>query len=175
MSLVQGVVQKISSNGKAASIKVNGVFYGCGFGSKPEKLPCKEGDTIEFQSSQNGQWNNADIRTIRVIAAGVAVNVPGAAAGAAVPARDRAAEDAQRQRSITWQASRNAAIEVARLAKELDILPLGAKKADQLQALKAFIHDTTVEFYVDTDTVANKGVDVFANPTQDVQEEDFSN
>jgi len=153
-----GVVQVIRYNGKATNLQVDGVWYGAGFVA-PDKLPCKEGDNVafEFSVSPDGKFKNVNPRNITVTA-----GVPKSNATGNYPPPAGGRNNDVTQRQITWQASRNAAIEVAKLAKELDILPLGAKKNEQLANLQGFIHDLSVEFYAETEAVGKNGLDKFA-------------
>lgn len=52
-----------------------------------------------------------------------------------------------RQRVIVYQAARNAAIEMAKVAAQSDALALPAKKADKFDALAAFVDELTVKFF----------------------------
>ena len=154
MSSIQGTVKVVRYTGKATNIQVDGQWYGCGFGTTPDKLNFKEGDTIQFTYQQKGDFKNIDLKSVQVQA-----GVPKPAASGGYQVRQ---SDDSRQRAITWQASRNAAIEVAKLAKELDILPLGTKKNEQLQNLQSFIHDLSVEFFTETENIGKNGLDQFA-------------
>lgn len=154
-NVVRGEVTAVSNKGKATNIQLNrSDWYGCGFVT-PDKLKFGKGDTISFTYTENGQYKNVDLKTVEVEKGqvGVAYTQPAAAA----PARDWDAKnklDAERQSAISVQSCRNSAIEVAKMLRELDALPVGSKKADVADNLIAFIDDLTDKYFKDTQNVA---------------------
>lgn len=152
-NVIRGKVAVVSVRGKAVNIQVEGQgWYGCGF-TTPDKLKFKQGDTISFSFTENGNFKNVDMKTVEV-EAGAAIKAPAAQSSSRTDwaAKDKA--DAERQRSISIQACRNSAIEATKILKELDALPLGSKKPDIAGNLLAFIDDLTMRWYEETQAVA---------------------
>ena len=143
---VVGVVEKISQRGKAFNINVDGTWYGFGF----EEPDFSEGVTAEFEVVKRGRFMNVDNKTFKVVDEKSAPK-KGSTGGKG--------SYGDVQRSINWQSARNAAIEVARIGVEAGAISLGSTKAKKLDALFAFIDNTTERYYYDTDTVATQGVE----------------
>jgi hypothetical protein len=170
MSQVQrGVVTAVSSKGKATNIQIDrGDWYGCGFVT-PDQLKFSKGDTISFSFSVNGQWKNIDLKTVEI-------EKGAPAQSAAAPEKRNSTDwdaknklDAERQAAISVQSCRNSAIEVAKMLKDLDALPVGSKKTDIAANLQAFVDDLTMQYFNDTQAIA-KGL----KPADVVQEETFN-
>lgn len=145
MAKAAGVVEIVAVKGNATNAKIAGVWYGCGFQFKGEFA---QGDNIEFEYSEKGQYKNVVLSSVRKVAGAAPAPVAQGNFGAA-----RAAADLTRQRSITYQASRNAAIEVAQIAVQAGILNLGKKEAEKLDHLLNFIEDLTAKYFDRTEAV----------------------
>ena len=173
MSMIKGRVTIVSNKGKATNIQVDGTdWYGCGFVT-PDKLPFKKGDVISFSYEENGQYKNVVLKSVEVERAVMSSAPPGGARKVEGMGKDQYWEqkseaDAENQKRICLQSCRNSAIEVTKMLKDLDALPLGSKKPDIAGNLVKFIDDLTDQFYKDTQNVAaDKG------RTAVVQEESF--
>lgn len=166
-NLARGKVAIVAGKGKATNIKLeDGTWYGCGFVT-PDKLKFRQGDSISFSYTENGNFKNIDLKTVDVEKSSVGA----APAPAAAPARDWDAKnklDEARQHAISVQSCRNSAIEVAKMLRELDALPVGSKKADVADNLVAFIDDLTDKYFKDTQAIA-----AGKSRTPVVQEETF--
>jgi len=139
-------------------------YIGVGF----EAPPCNEGDTISLQY----EFNNAGYK--QMVKGSMQV-LSSAAPQQREPAPQQAPAGAQggqskqsywdekekrdliTQRAIQYQASRNAAIEVAKIALEQDCLSLGAKKADRIDILLAFVDEVTDRYNKDVSDVMQTG------------------
>ena len=149
MSQVTGVVTDIpqitTKCGKTMySIVVNGDRFGIGM--YPPK--CSVGDTVTFTMSMNGQYKNAEPKTI-VVSAGVPrqdVAQVGKTAEAAGPVRGYGKSD-EVQDTISKQSALNTAIAFVKLAQEAGALPAPAKAKDKLEALDAIVKQYAREFY----------------------------
>lgn len=153
MSSCTGVVSAVSQKGKGCSFQVDKVWYGAGFMQLSE-LPFNKGDKISFEFTENGQWKNADMKSVKVLGSSPAPS----AASAPAESRDWGAKnklDAERQAAISVQSCRNSAIEVAKMLRELDALPVGSKKADVADNLVAFVDDLTDKYFRDTQAIAS--------------------
>lgn len=185
---VQRITTRQAGRGTATNIQVNGQWYGCGFNG----VPCQEGDVIQFTATQNGQYWNADVRTIQVIGGGgggqqhqsppqqrqqqgPARAQSGNARASSGGSRDaywekKEERDVITQKVIQLQASRNSAIAVCSAAISAGILPLPTKKADAFDAFLAAVDEVTARFERDA---ANKAAgnavfdaEVVAQPDQ---------
>lgn len=140
-------------------------YVGVGFAAPP----CTEGDTVSLQYELNDRGYKQMIKgSMQVLASGAAPAQPqaqaapaGAGPGAGPSKQDYWGEkekrDLQTQRAIQYQASRNAAIDVAKMALENDCLSLGAKKSDKLDILLGFIDEITDRFNQDVSDVVQDG------------------
>ena len=149
MSTVTGNVDRIYDNEKAYNLQVDGEWYGYGF--KSDGAPSfTEGQTISFDYEQRGKYKNIDKKTIKV--------VESSGGGAAAPnTRSNSADN--RQLSIQYQSSRNAAIQLVGVMLDAGAVAIPAKKADQFDAIVALVDDLTVKFHSDVDqTVEDGGV-----------------
>lgn len=154
-NIISGEVTAVSNKGKATNIQINrSDWYGCGFVT-PDKLKFQKGDNISFTYTENGQYKNVDLRSVEV--------QKGAAAPSAAPASgsgnsnnwdQKNAQDAERQRAISVQSCRNSAIEVVKILKDLDALPLGSKKQDIAGNLEKYVDDLTDRYFNETQQLA---------------------
>lgn len=147
-----GVVSALSQKGKGASFQIDKTWYGAGFVTI-DQLPFSKGDKISFDYTENGQWKNADIKSVKVLSA--TSSAPAAASGGSRDWDAKNKLDAERQSAISVQSCRNSAIEVAKMLKELDALPVGSKKADIADNLVAFVDDLTDKYFRDTQAIAS--------------------
>lgn len=141
--LINGVVSKINSANRAGrtvySVQVNGQYYG-GFWNDAPK--CQEGDNVQFDATQNGQYWNANPNTMQVVSA------PAAPAASAPATGGRSFND-NRQDSIVFQSSRKDAIQLVGIMLANDALTLPAKKADKYSVLVDIVRELTDEFAYD--------------------------
>jgi hypothetical protein len=136
MSNQVGVVEVISPRGKAFNAKIDGKWYGLGF-SKPEIVV---GNKVEFEIEMNGAFANA--KNFKVLKSEVARAPSVASTGATYIRNDST------QKAIQYQAARNAAIEVTKLAVDKGLIKLPAKQADQLDVALALIDEITERYDV---------------------------
>lgn len=154
MSLIKGYVEEVSGNEKNGvtywRIKVDNVRYGTG--SKQPK--CKQGDYIQFEATQNGQYWNADFKTIAK--ADPPASQQAATNAALAPSTKPWVPDAQRQDTISYQAARKDALEVVALLVSAGALEFGAKaKAnDKYEIINAAVDRFTTRYFNDTKRLA---------------------
>lgn len=146
MMQVEGYVQKITSKptstGKTMyNVTVNGVAYGAGL--YPPKF--KEQDFISFQATKNGNWNNMETRTVTIktapAGAPAMVNAPMTVTGNSFDSR---------QDAITHQASRNSALTMVGLLKDVGGIPGLSKaktEADKMQLMVSLVNEFTKDYY----------------------------
>ena len=143
--LINGVVERISNANRAGrtvySLQVNGTWYG-GFWNDAPK--CAQGNTVEFDATQNGNFWNANPNTLRVVESSAPAQAQQQPQTQQRP--NIGGDYASRQNSIVYQSSRKDAIEVVRLALEQDLVTLPTKKADKLGAVIAMIKEITEDF-----------------------------
>ena len=154
MSTVKGVIQKVNSkdfNGKKIwSIKVNDTWYGAGY-NQPK---VNEGENVEFETTQRGQYWNVD-GPINVLAASSASPATGGAKADGWAAKQAA--DEARQKIIQIQSSRNSAIEVVKIIVQAGALKLPTKQADQVDVILALVDELTDKYNKDTSDLASFG------------------
>lgn len=162
---VQGQIKRIitrkAGSGTAYTLQLmDGKYYGAGF--KPPA--CSEGDTVSFEYFENKagytQIVDGSIKTVEGAPAAApqgqaAPNVGGQGKTGYWDEKEK--RDLRTQKAIQYQASRNAAIDVAKMALEHDCLSLGQKKADKLDVLLAFIDETTDRFNQDVSDITENG------------------
>lgn len=160
---VKRVIARKAGSGTAYSIQLSdNMYYGNGFKS-PD---CSEGDTVQFEYYNNkAGYTQIAEGTLKVVE-GAPVAAPQGQAQAAPAAGgqsktgywdEKEKRDLKTQRAIQYQASRNAALEVAKMALEHDCLSLGQKKADKLDILMAFVDETTDRFNKDVTDFTTTG------------------
>lgn len=167
MSIIEGVVQKVSKRGNATNILVNEQWYGCGFNG----VPCQEGDQISVPVTQNGRFLNADVKNMQILGRGNTApqqqqaprqyadsgkQAYGGGKKASGGGFSRKMDDPV-QISIVQQSARNAAIQAVQLAAQLEAVPLPAKKADKFDALLALVDQVTERYFKSTQQVASDG------------------
>jgi len=129
------------------NVTVDGQKYGAGF----DCPPCVQGDFIEFETEQKGQYTN--IKNIRKAAAPAgAPAANNSSSGGAAPARIDT-----RDVSIRYQSSRKDALLLTQVLLENDALAVPAKKAEKADAIMAFVEDVTNQFYVKLQDVMDNG------------------
>jgi hypothetical protein len=195
MSTIIGQIQAVSQRGKATNIQVNGQWFGCGFNG----VPAKQGDFVQFEAVQNGQYLNADMGSFQVTGGGQAQQAPraqgqgggyqqrkpyGGGAQRQAPAQAAASKDDYwtkkeerdviTQQVIQLQASRNAAIAVCSAALAQGILPLPAKKADAFDTFLAAIDEAT-QRYEASSAAKRDGNDPFSDASGVVNADDDNN
>jgi len=120
------------------------------YGTGKVAAPVKEGDYIEFEAEQKGQYWNADPRTIKQLAKPtVPSNVEVAPKRTWVP-------DTDRQDSIIYQSSRKDSIETVKLLIESNALDFGKAKtvAQKVELVEMYIDKFTVRYFDDTKRLA---------------------
>lgn len=161
MAQVKGVVQaietkQVSGGTKTAySIVVGGQGYGAGL-FKPK---CKEGDYVTFEVEMNGNYKNVARNSLSVsdykpTAEDAPSKTSAATSGysnksTGVDWDAKAKADAERQDTISRQASSNSAIAFMQIMSANDALglPKSTAKGAQAKALTALLRKLEVEFY----------------------------
>jgi len=146
MSKVTGIIEKVWENAvktrtghaTAYSIVVEGTKYSCGFKLPPGVV---EGANVSFGTVVNGNYTNADTKTMEVLAPPTAHT--------ATPAPKGGTSAEARQEVIVYQSSRNAAIAVVDIMERAGAIKLPAKQADKYDAMVALVGLLTDEFHCD--------------------------
>lgn len=165
---ISGVVERkgerATSAGTTYSITVDNVNYGF-YKTVPK---CSEGDYVEFYAKQNGNYWNADAKTLKLIDRPASPPKPQPAAkGAWVPDKDR-------QDSIIYQSARKDALEFVQVLLTAGILDLGKSKtaAGKIEVAEIYLDKYTQRFFEDTKNLGHKDEEVAEK--REV-EEDFHN
>lgn len=155
MAQIKGVVQAIEtrevSGGRTAySLRVGGQSYGAGL-FKPK---CKEGDYVTFEEELNGIYRNVARNSLKVsdykeVPEDVPAPAKTATRSTGVDWDAKAKADAERQDTISRQASSNSAIAFMQILSANDALglPKSTAKGAQAKALTALLRKLEVEFY----------------------------
>lgn len=144
MTTIKGVVEKKYVNttkvGLTYALVVDNVRYGF-YKTDPK---CNEGDSVEFEASQKGDFWNADGKTLKVLGA-TRVATPAAATKSWVP-------DTARQDSITFQSARKDALSFMDLLIKSGNLDTGKAKAaaSKTDVMLAYLDQLTERFFEDT-------------------------
>lgn len=147
---MQGHINKISTkqgtgrNGPWTmyNLEIDGTWYGCGF-KKPD---ANEGDYVEFDVVQKGEYKNAE--NVKRSAGQPAASPSGPAPSIPVNKKDV---------SIHYQSCRKDAIQTLGVLLTHDAVKLPAKAADKYDAALALINELTNQFYFDLDSVIAEG------------------
>jgi len=139
---MQGTVNRINSNGKAFNAEISGTWYGCGFNAPK----FKEGDVLEFEVEQRGNFKNLGKHSVIGTSSG----------SSSAPAPAKASFD-DRNVSIAYQSSRKDALVFVQLLVQTGAISLPAKKADQADALQALVEDYAAQFYLKLEEIVKAG------------------
>lgn len=175
---MKGTYQGYKQNGKFFNVTVDGNFVGFGMTHPEDNLGLQEGDVIEFETYQRGNFTNADTKTVKKVTGdgGNSADNPSKAqskgSSGGMNKGDywdkKEARDIERQTVIEHQSSRNAAIETVRVMAEAGIASFGTKKADQYDACMALIDRITARYNSDIESVRENGLPV-SEDTSEVQ------
>ena len=178
MAQVKGVVQAIEqkevSGGRTAySLRVGGQLYGAGL-FKPK---CSEGDYVTFEEERNGNYKNIARNSLKVSDYKPAPEdnpapAKSAAKSTGVDWDAKAKADAERQDTISRQASSNSAIAFMQIMSANDALglPKSTAKGAQAKALTALLRKLEVEFY--ERNTGKVWVDITPNQKQENEQAD---
>ena len=151
---MQGTVNRVNNNGKAYSAEIDGQWYGAGF----NPVSFKEGDVLEFEIEQRGQFKN--LKNPRVVQGGVSEvsNAP-APAQAARPAKGGVDPQVwvDKDTSILYQSSHKDALVFVGMLLQNGAVSLPTKKADQADAVNALVEDYSAQFFIKTRGVVAQG------------------
>ena len=149
-----GQKQGMGRNGPytSYSINVGGQWYNCGF--KPPAA--NEGDYIQFDLVQKGQYTNAQ---------NIAVSPQQAAQAAPQQQQQGVINKApagplpvnKKDVSIHYQSCRKDAINIVSTLLDHEALALPAKKADKMDAALAVVEELTNQFYLKLEDVIAEG------------------
>ena len=140
-----GELKRIMSRGKAWNIQVGSDWFGYGF----EEPAAKEGDTVEFQWEQKGNFRNVVKGSMSVVGQGVAA-----------PAPAKANSYADRDTSIQYQSSRKDALAILPILLEQGAVSLPSKKDAKFDACMALLNEITNTFFLDIGNAVQHGVQV---------------
>ena len=178
MAQVKGVVQAIEqkevSGGRTAySLRVGGQSYGAGL-FKPK---CSEGDYVTFEEERNGNYKNIARNSLKVsdykpAPEDAPAPTKSAAKSTGVDWDAKAKADAERQDTISRQASSNSAIAFMQIMSANDALglPKSTAKGAQAKALTALLRKLEVEFY--ERNTGKVWVDITPNQKQENEQAD---
>ena len=153
--IVKYVNERPGKYGPMYSLKLEG--DDTNYGTKGTKPACNVGDAVEFNFTVNPRgYSDADPASISVVEANAAPEV--AAEAAAAPTAGRVAFD-KKQAVICYQAARNSALELIKLAASLDTLDLPKKGtvADRFNAIRIFVDEATDDYFTTSMEVYNTG------------------
>jgi len=139
--------QRTGANGNymTYNVKINGEWLGAGY-KKPQ---CKQGDNIDYEITQKGQYKN--ITNISINSGAITTNAPNNATTAPTHRVDT------RDISIRYQSCRKDALALTNMLLASDALKLPAKQADKVDAALAFVDEITNQYYIALQDVMDKG------------------
>lgn len=142
MARVSGVVEEVTSfkstAGTIYGVKVNGVNYG----TYKEKPACNKGDTVAFEFTVNGKYNNVNLKTFEVI--------PGVQQEAVIVRPPSSGGYTDKQPIIARQAALNSAAAFMQLIVDADAVPgvtKTSKAEDRFAIIEALFNKKADEFY----------------------------
>jgi hypothetical protein len=178
---VEVMVGKPDKNGdKRFSFKIKNdeAWYSCGL-TDPR---IKKGDQIEFDFEQNGNWNNVNVDSVKILRAGPEIveakagfRSTGGYKAKSDPAKDtywkdRELRDVSTQARIQLQASRNAAIEVAELMLTAGAIKLPDAIAKRHDVIAALIGEWTERFQNETSSVGTNATEGSVGASSEIHE-----
>lgn len=152
--IVENIPQMVTTKGITYALVVNNIRYGT-YLTEPNVAI---GDSVSFQASQNGQYWNADMKTLSIAPSAVPSNpalnarpAPSAAKAAWVPDKDR-------QDSIIYQSARKDGLEFMKLLAGAGLLDFGKSKtnASKIASAEIFLDLYTMRFFEDTKNLGHK-------------------
>lgn len=137
--VVERIVEKQLSNGKTTySVLIDNVWYGL-YTTKPV---FKQGDCVEFEYEEKGNFNNVNTKTIKLVAK--------TAPATQTPARAYV-KDESTQNSIVYQNARSHAVQMLDILTKAGIIDVGTKaKGKQIEVMLTYLDGLTKRFYADT-------------------------
>lgn len=165
MSNGKGVVEKIgefksASGATMYNLQISGDRFG--FGSN--KPPCSEGDTIEFEYEQKGQYKNGNSKSVVVVAKSVA-GASGSVGGGRSYGKDPAT-----QTTISKQSALNSALAFVNTLVLADAVPgvtKTAKAEDKYGILESLVVEKTHEYYAQSTGTEWPEEEVESKPVED--------
>jgi len=155
LSKANGVVEKIWENqlpnGKTTyTIVIDGERYGT-YTTKPS---CKMGDNIELDYEDKGNFKNANVKSIKLVAK--AVDAP-ETKPALVPARTYV-KDESTQNSIVYQNARGHAVQMVDTLLKNGVIDLGSKAKGKpaVDVVLTWLDGFTKRFYEDTKALGHE-------------------
>jgi len=153
---MQGYVQKISTkqgmgkNGPYTmyNVQIEGEWYGCGF----NKPAANEGDFVEFDVEQKGQYKNA--KNVKSVA--------GQPAPAPAPVSNNSATVVQlpvnkKDISISYQHCQKEAHRLLDTLLKNDAVKLPAKQADKYDAALALVNEISDHLFIKLESIIKDG------------------
>jgi len=153
---MQGVVQEINAkqgvgrNGPwiLYNVTIDGQKYGAGF----DAPACKQGDFVNYEVEQKGQYKNVKNISLASGTPPVASPTP-APAGASGNNVAKGTDWDLKDISIRYQSSRKDALALTTALLQAGALAIPAKKADQADAIMAFVDEVAASYYIKLDEV----------------------
>lgn len=154
MSKVNGIVEEKGNNITKAGVtwylKIDNIRYGF-YKTEPK---CKQGDFVEFDASQNGNYWNAEAKTLRVMPG---AQQPKVSAGIPATGKSTWVPDKDRQDSIIYQSARKDALEWVQILSAHGLIDVGKSKnnADKIKAMEVYLDNYTKRFFDDTHSLGH--------------------
>ena len=146
---VSGIVERPNSSVTKAGLTYGVVINNTKYGFFTTNPPCNEGDSVSFSAKENGDFWNADPKSLKLITAGSSkptpVTAPPTAKSAWVPDKDR-------QDSIIYQSARKDALEFLKILNVKDMIDLGKSKSKggMIESMEIYLDKYTQRFFEDT-------------------------
>jgi hypothetical protein len=173
--MIKGTVSKVRQNGRWYSMLVDKTWYGLG-SNKPS---FSEGQMVQFEASQNGDFMNADFKTIKVMGAGIPTkSAPTASRTVHANEKDdywrkKEERDLHNDKMREIGAGRNTAIAFVDLLMKNNAIKLPTNTAKAADAIFEAVEYYRLKF----EAIASEPVEVKApeevEEEQEVEEEDY--
>lgn len=172
MGVVEAKQERLTKAGVTYDLTVDNIKYGF-FTSKPA---CEQGDTVSFSASKNGNFWNANAKSLKLVERASATTIQGSTGTPSVSNQSQTnttkpawIPDKDRQDSIIYQSSRKDAIAFLQLLQANGLIDVGKSKsiAGKMAALEIFLDGYTHRFFEDTKNLGHKAEDVPPEETTD--------
>lgn len=162
MSNGKGVVEKIGEFKSASGATMyNLTISGDRFGFGSNKPNCNEGDTIEFEYEQKGQYKNGNSKSVTVVAKSAGPVSSGGGSYGKTPAT---------QTTISKQAALNSALAFVNILVAAEAVPgvtKTAKAEDKYGILESLVVEKTHEYYAQSTGAEWPEEEIESRPIED--------